>query len=72
MHISLNSGEVTPEKLISRALRDEEIIICRWGKPVVRLEPIPAAKRDKKKLRRVPGRLAGKISDSKGLFEPPE
>jgi len=64
MYISLTQAKLHLEKLISRALRGEEIIICRWGKPVVRLEPIPAARRNKKKLRRVRGRLAGKISDS--------
>jgi antitoxin (DNA-binding transcriptional repressor) of toxin-antitoxin stability system len=72
MYISLPQAKLQLERLISRALHGEEIIICRWGKPIVRLEPIPAAKRNKKKLRRVPGRLAGKISDSKGSFEPPE
>jgi prevent-host-death family protein len=70
MYVSVTETKRHLEKLIARALRGEEIIICRWGRPVVRLEPVPAAKPKNQVIHRIPGRLMGKISDSKGTFKP--
>ena len=70
MYVSLTEAKRHLEKLIVRALRGEEIIIYRWGRPVVRLEPVPAAKPKNQVVRRIQGRLTGKISNSEGSFKP--
>jgi prevent-host-death family protein len=72
MYVSLTKAKRHLEKLIARALRGEEIIICRWGRPVVRLEPVQVVRSKNQVVRRIPGRLTEKVSDSKGTFNPGE
>ena len=64
MYVSLTEAKRHLEKLIVRALRGEEILICRWGRPIVRLEPVQAARPKDQVAGRIPGRLKGKISNS--------
>jgi antitoxin (DNA-binding transcriptional repressor) of toxin-antitoxin stability system len=40
MRVSIKYAKIHLAKLITRALRGEEIIICRGSKPLVRLEPV--------------------------------
>ena len=56
MYVSLTKAKRHLEKLVERALLGEEIVICRFGKPMVRLEPISANAKNKL-LRRAAGRL---------------
>jgi prevent-host-death family protein len=52
-------------KLVEKAIRGEEVIITRRGKPVaklVRFSPKPA--------KRVPGRWKGKVSYTPDAFDP--
>ena len=64
MYVSSTEAKRHLEKLIVRALRGEEILICRWGRPIVRLEPVQAARPKGQLAGRIPGRLKGKISNS--------
>ena len=56
MYVSLTKAKRHLEKLVERALLGEEIVICRFRKPMVRLEPISANAKNKL-LRRAAGRL---------------
>jgi antitoxin (DNA-binding transcriptional repressor) of toxin-antitoxin stability system len=67
MHVSITQAKAQLEKLIARALGSEEIVICWRGQPMVRLEPIPAPR---KRVRRVPGKLRGKLKATKNAFQP--
>jgi len=68
MRISITEAKRDLENLIDRAHRGEEIIICRWNRPAVRLEALPPSKIKNQSLRRIPGRLLGKISASPDAF----
>jgi prevent-host-death family protein len=72
MYVSLPEAKRHLEKLIVRALRGQQIIIYRWGRPVVRLESVQAARPKNLVVRGIPGSLTGKISNSKGGFKPGE
>ena len=54
MEANLYEAKTQLSKLVTRALAGEEVVICRAGKPLVRLVPVEAAK-----PRRLPGRFAG-------------
>ena len=51
--VNMHKAKTELSKLVARALEGEEIILTRYGKPVVRLVPI--------RQPRVPGGLKGKI-----------
>jgi prevent-host-death family protein len=53
MEANLYEAKTQLSKLVSRALAGEEVVICRAGKPLVRLVPVVA------RPRRLPGRFAG-------------
>ena len=40
MYVSITEAKIRLEELIDRAIKGEEIIICRRGKPVARLVAI--------------------------------
>ena len=44
MEANLYEAKTQLSKLVSRALAGEEVVICRAGKPLVRLVPVEAAK----------------------------
>ena len=48
MNVFITQAKAQLEKLITRAVRGEEIVICRWGKPVAFLEPGRAQKNNKR------------------------
>jgi prevent-host-death family protein len=54
--INLYDAKTQLSRLVDRAADGEEIVIAKAGKPMARLVPI-----EKKKPRRVPGLLKGKI-----------
>jgi antitoxin (DNA-binding transcriptional repressor) of toxin-antitoxin stability system len=68
MYVPLTLAKRNLETLVELALRGKEIIICRRGKPMVRLEPIPT-KLEYKLVRRIPGRSRGKAPDSMGSLK---
>ena len=70
MHVSITQAKAQLEKLIARASRGEEIVICRRGKPIVRLERIPSPEPKGKATIRRPGGLRGKISFAPNVFDP--
>lgn len=44
MEANLYEAKTQLSKLVSRALAGEEVVICRAGKPLVRLVPVETAK----------------------------
>jgi hypothetical protein len=48
MLVSIKYAKIHLARLITRAMRGEEIIICRGRIPLVRLEPVPAPKSKKR------------------------
>ncbi|WP_299476515.1 type II toxin-antitoxin system Phd/YefM family antitoxin [Cypionkella sp.] len=44
MQVNVHEAKTQLSKLIEAALRGEEVIIARDGKPAVRIEPLPQAK----------------------------
>jgi prevent-host-death family protein len=69
MRISITEAKRDLENLIDRAHRGEEIIICRWNRPVVRLEGLPPSDKIKNQSwRRIAGWLLRKISASPDAF----
>ncbi|MCY3673557.1 MAG: type II toxin-antitoxin system prevent-host-death family antitoxin [Paracoccaceae bacterium] len=63
MHYQVHEARSQLSKLINAALRGEEVIITKWGHPVVRLVPLP-------QKHQLFGLLEGKISAPDDLFEP--
>ena len=63
MHYQVHEAKNQLSKLINAALRGEEVIITKWGHPVVRLVPM----QQKSQLF---GLLEGKISAPDDLFKP--
>ena len=55
---TIHHAKTNLSKLIARAEAGEEVVIMRGKAPVARLEPIA-----KKKGKRVPGLLKGKVPD---------
>ena len=56
---NIHDAKTNLSKLIERALAGEEVIIARAGKPLVRLQPVQAAKSEGK--RRILGSRSGQI-----------
>jgi prevent-host-death family protein len=54
--VNLYDAKTQLSRLVDRAAGGEEIVIAKAGKPMARLVPL-----EKKKVRRVPGLLKGKI-----------
>jgi len=54
MYVSITEAKIRLEELIDRAIKGEEIIICRRGKPVARLVAIakPVNPHDRKHSRK--------------------
>jgi len=55
MYVSITEAKIRLEELIGRAIKGEEIIICRRGKPVARLVAIakpPVNPHDRKRSRK--------------------
>jgi prevent-host-death family protein len=62
--VSIHEAKTQLSRLIQKVLAGEEVVIARNKEPVARL--IPAAPR----MKRVPGRLKGKIVIDDRFFEP--
>jgi prevent-host-death family protein len=56
--VTIHQAKTNLSKLIARVEAGEEVVIMRGKNPVARLEPVA-----KKKGKRVPGLLKGKIPD---------
>ena len=57
MHtVNMHEAKTKLSSLVEEALRGEEVVIARAGKPLVRLVPFQPEKKPRK-----PGRLKGKI-----------
>lgn len=54
--VNMHQAKTTLSRLVERALAGEEVIICRNGKPLVRLVPVPVSQEP-----RTPGRLKGQV-----------
>jgi len=65
MMYTIRQAEASFAKLVDKAIRGEEIIIIRGGKPIAKLEGVSP-----QKARRVPGRWKGKISYAPDAFDP--
>jgi prevent-host-death family protein len=70
MHVSITKAKGQLEELIAKAIKGEEIVICRRGEPMVRLERISTSRRKGKATIRKSGRLRGQISLAPNAFEP--
>lgn len=67
MHtINMHEAKTHLSALVEEALRGEEVVIARAGKPLVRLEPVALAPK------RVSGRLRGKIRLTPDFDETPQ
>lgn len=62
---TVHQAKTNLSKLIREACRGKEVIIARGKEAVVKLVPLPTARK-----KRVPGRLKGKISYSDDAFKP--
>jgi prevent-host-death family protein len=62
---SLREAKADFAKLVEKAMQGEEVIITRSGKPVAKLVAFSP-----KLVKRVPGRLKGKISYTPDAFDP--
>lgn len=65
MKYTVHQAKTNLSRLLEEACSGKEVIIARGTEPVARLVPFGAASR-----KRVPGRLAGKISYTKDAFDP--
>jgi prevent-host-death family protein len=65
--VTIHRAKTDLSRLIKKACRGEEIIIVRGKQPVVRLVPLPAAR---KQGPRTPGLWKGKISWTADAFDP--
>jgi antitoxin (DNA-binding transcriptional repressor) of toxin-antitoxin stability system len=63
--VTIGKAKADLSRLIARACRGEEIVICRGKKPVVRLAAI-----EEKYGQRKPGALRGKLKIGPEFFEP--
>ncbi|MGH6885692.1 MAG: type II toxin-antitoxin system Phd/YefM family antitoxin [Geminicoccales bacterium] len=63
--VSVYNARAGFSRLIERALRGEEIVITRRGKPAVRLVPVEEARQPRK-----PGALKGLFEVTDEFFEP--
>jgi prevent-host-death family protein len=63
--VSVYNARAEFSRLIERALRGEEIVITRRGKPAVRLVPVEKAQPPRK-----PGALKGKLELPGSFFDP--
>jgi len=63
--VTIHQAKTNLSRLIERAYKGEEIVICRGPKPVVRLVAIVD-----RKGRRQPGALRGKLRVPPEFFEP--
>ncbi len=61
--VTIHQAKTNLSKLIARAEAGEEIVIMRGKEPVARLEPL-----FKKKGKRVPGLLKGKVPELPDAF----
>jgi len=67
MHtINMHEAKTHLSALVEEALRGEEVVIARAGKPVVRLAPVALP------AKRVAGRLRGKIRLAPDFNETPQ
>jgi len=64
--VTIHKAKTQLSKLIARAEAGEEIVIARGKEPVARLEPLT-----KRKGKRVPGRLKGKLNIPDSFFFDP-
>lgn len=64
---NLHEAKTNLSKLVDRALKGEEVIICKAGNPIAKLVPF----RQKKK-KRVPGAWQGKVTIAKDFETLPE
>jgi prevent-host-death family protein len=62
---TVHKAKTNLSKLIRDALKGEEVIIARGKEPVVKLVPVSRRRR-----KRIPGRLKGKIWYSPDAFAP--
>jgi prevent-host-death family protein len=65
--INIHQAKTQLSRLVEEAMAGEEIIIAKAGKPMVRLTPVKAAKKDKRSFI---GRYKGKIKIG-GDFDAP-
>jgi len=65
MLYTIRQAKATFAKLVDKAIRGEEIIIVRGGKPIAKLVGVPH-----QNAKRVPGRWKGKISYAPDAFDP--
>jgi predicted ArsR family transcriptional regulator len=72
MNVSLTEAKRHLDKLIARVFARRRDHHLSLGRPAMRLEPVQVAKPKNQAVHRTPGRLIGKISDSKGTFNPGE
>ena len=63
--VNLYDAKTQLSKLVDRAADGEEIVIAKAGKPMARLVPL-----EKKRPRRVPGLLKGKIRIAEDFDDP--
>lgn len=54
--VNMHQAKSSLSRLVERALAGEEVVIARNGEPLVKLVPV-----EKKRERRVPGRMKGQI-----------
>ena len=62
---TVHQAKTNLSKLLRKAAKGEEVIIARGKKPVAMLVPVP-----RKKKKRLPGRLKGKIWYAPDAFDP--
>ncbi len=65
MEYTVHQAKTNLSRLLEEASAGKEVIIARGRQPVARLVAIGAARR-----KRVPGKLAGKISHTPDAFQP--
>jgi prevent-host-death family protein len=65
MEVNIHEAKTHFSRLVEKALRGEEIIICRAGKPVLRLSPLSAAAGP-----RTPGLSRGSVVLGEDFDEP--
>jgi len=65
MKYTVHQAKANLPRLLKEASAGKEVVIARGEKPVAKLTAIGAARK-----KRVPGRLAGKISASPDAFAP--
>ena len=65
MKYTVHQAKTNLSRLLAEACSGEDVIIARGDQPIAKLVPLGAAC-----ARRVPGKLAGKISWKPGAFDP--